>query len=334
MKRVLAVLALAVAAAVPVIAENSELARRDSAVTNIEVCLRTNDVFSRECKRVNQSIGTLISEYNAGDKSVLPTLLRFPHLTKFLDAALLDDPQTFLSVVGSLPEKQQSAVARGISGGGFWLRDQATLQHLMDILHAVPQNSTNRPVADRFLEALKTNNACHLVNYFPPRTFTGRSAEFETFWVSRDLYSLGEQPLWPSASSVDTTYRFTHLGAFTGPKSATLTVLPDGTGTISMKSLSSSRDDLQNFDPKIITSEQVSNFLGALKQADYWHMSADPLRAGDDGAEWILEAMQNGQYHVAVRWCPAESNDPQGKAFANAAKMLLQFAGLKHRGGC
>src|SRR5581483_6709683 len=123
-------------------------------------------------------------------------------------------------------------------------------------------------------------------------------------------------------------------GAFTGPKSATLTVLPDGSGTISMKSLSISRDDLQSFEPKTISSEQVSSFLGELKRADYWRMSADPLRSADDGAEWILEGVQNGQYHVAVRWCPAESSDAQGQAFAGAAKMLLQFAGHKHRGGC
>src|SRR5581483_5335852 len=147
MKRSLAILALAVAA-VPLAAENSEVTRRDSAVTNIEVCLRTNDVSSRECKRMNQSIATLISEYNAGDKSVLATLLRFPHLTKFLDQALLADPQGFLTAVAELSDKQQFAVARGIAGGGFWLRDQATLQRLMDLLHAVPQDANTKPVAD------------------------------------------------------------------------------------------------------------------------------------------------------------------------------------------
>jgi hypothetical protein len=336
MNRFLVLLVLVVTGAITASAENNASTRRDDALRNIDVCLRTSDVSTRECKRMNQSINALISAYNSGDRSVLPTLLRFPYLTNFFDKALLADPQAFLAAVGDLPDKQQSAVARGVAGGVFWLRDQATLQRLMDLLQAVPHDSTTRPVADRFLDALKTNNACHLMNYFPPRTFTSRSAAFENFRFSRDLYALGQQPLWPPSAAVSQTYRFTRLGAFTGPETATLTVLPDGSATISMKALTVSRDDVEIDDPGPVGADQVTQFLSAIHQVDYWHMATETRgSSAEDGAEWILEGVQNGEYHVVVRWCPGSgSDDAQGKAFANAAKLLLEFAGHKHRGGC
>jgi len=335
MNRFIVAIAFAVAAAVTSAAQTGEAARRDEAVRNIDVCLRRSDVSSRECKHMNQSIHTLISAYDAGDRSVLPTLLRFPYLTNFFDKALLADPPGFLTAVRDLPEKQQNAVARGVAGGVFWLRDQSTLQRLMDLLHAIPQDSNTRPVADRFLEALKTNNACHLMNYFPPKTFTSRSAAFENFQFSRDLYALGQKPLWPSPSPATQTYRFTHLGAFTGPETATLTVLPDGSGTVSIKALTVSRDEVETDDPGTVSAEQVTKFLSALKRADYWRMPTELQKSGEDGAEWILEGVVNGEYHIVVRWCPgSDSDDTQGKAFANASKLLLEFAGQKHHGGC
>lgn len=334
MNRSLVVLAFAVVAIVSSAAQTNDTARRDEALRNIDVCLHRTDVSSRECKRLNQSIATLISTYNAGDRSVLPTLLRFPYLTNFFDKALLADPRDFLVSVGKLSEKQQLAVARGVAGGVFWLRDQATLHELMELLSEVPEGSAAKPVADRFLEALKTNNACDLMNYFPPQTFTARSAAFKNFWFSRDLYALGQKPLWPVSPSTMATYRFTHLGAFTGPQTATLTVLPDGTGNISMKALTVARDEVETDDPGTVTAEQVTNFLAALKRADYWHMATEASGSGEDGAEWILEGVENGNYHVVVRWCPGESNDTESRAFANAAKQLFQMAGHKHRSGC
>ena len=316
-------------------AESSPTARRDEAVRKIDACLRRNEVSSRQCRKLNQNIQTLIDVYGGGDKSVLPALLQFTYLTEFYDEALLNDPDGFLAAVNQLPEKAQREVAIGIAGGYFKPVSKPRFAALRALLTSISQSSPVKSVAQKCLQQLETNNASLFLNYFPPQSFAGRTADLHTFWYSRDLYALGEQPLWPSASSGVTTYRFTHLGAFTGPKSATLTVLPDGTGTVRIKALSPSRDRQEMDDSRTVSAEQVRRFLGAMTKANYWHVPTETPIRGLDGADWILEGRQGGQYHVVVRWCPgAESRDPEVLAFADAARLLIEFSGHKYNDGC
>jgi len=212
-------------------AETSPAARRDEAVRKIDACLRRNEVSSRQCKKLNQNVQVLVDAYRGGDKSVLPVLFKFTYLTEFYDEALLNDPDGFLAALNQLPEKARKGVAIGVAGGSLRRLTQPQFTELRALLTGVPQSSPIKGVAQECLQQLETNNASLFLNYFPPQTFTGRTADFQTFWYSRDLYALGEQPLWsPDSSGV--TYRFTHLGAFTGPKSATLTVSTPAAGVI------------------------------------------------------------------------------------------------------
>jgi len=325
---------LALAAVISCDAESSPSARRDEALRRINACLRRNEALSRECKKLNQNIQTLIEVYRGGDKSVLPVLLKFTYLTEFYDEALLDDPDGFLAAVSQLPETAQKEVAIGIAGGHFRPVTRPRFTALRLVLTSKAQSSPVSGIAQECLNRLETNNALLFENYFPPQTFTGRVAELHTFWYSRDLYSLGELPLWPATSGV-TTYRFTHLGSFTGPKTLILTIAPDGAGTIRIKSLNRSRERLEIDDSKPVNAWQVSQFLEALAQANYWQVPAELPRSGVDGADWILEGVQSGQYRMVVRWCPGtDSGDPQVQAFAHAARLLLEFSGHKQPGGC
>jgi hypothetical protein len=315
-------------------AESNPAARRNDAIKQIGVCLRRNEVSSRQCKKLKRNIQLLIDAYRGGDKSVLPVLLKFTYLTDFYDEALLSDPEGFLGAVGQLPKKAQREVAIGIAGGYFKPVTKPQFGALRALLTEIPQSSPIKGIAQECLQQLETNNASLFLDYFPPETFTGGGVDLQTFWYSRDLYALGEKPLWPLDSS-GVTYRFTHLGAFTGPKSATLTVLPDGTGTVRIKALNPSRDKQEMDDSRTVTAEQVSKFLGALAKADYWRVPTEKPSRGLDGAEWILEGQQNGRYRVVVRWCPGiESRDPEMLAFADAARLLLEFSGHKYNGGC
>lgn len=318
-------------------AESSPIARRDEALRKINACLRRNEASSRECKRLSQNVQILVDVYKSGDKSVLPTLLHFAYLTEFYDEALLSDPNEFLTAIGALPEKDRRKVADGIAGGPFRPIEKGRFDAVRTVLTGIPESSSTRSVAEVCLKALETNNASLFLNYFPPQTFTSRSANFRIFWYSRDLYSMGEKPLWPPSPSPETTYRFTHLGAFTGPKVVSLKVLPDASGIVRMKTMNVSHDAAEIDATATVTSEKIARFSAALTKADFWNMQPEEPSLGlrVDGAEWILEGVQNGEYHIVVRWCPAtESESPQALAFADAARLLLEFAGHKYAGHC
>jgi len=332
MKHSVILLALVIAAVIFCDAESGPATRRDAALSKVDACLKRNERSSHDCKKLNENIEVLVEVYRSGDKSVLPTLLKFTYLTEFYDEALLGDPVAFLETVSALPEESQRQVAVGVAGGVFTPLPKVQFVALRTALTNIPKSSPVAPTAQQVLKELETNNASLFVTYFPPQTFTTRSAPLQTFWYSRDLYALGEQPLWPPASSPMSTYRFTRLGAFNGPESVTLTVLPDGAGNARIKKL---KDGKLEDHSKSVTAEDIAKFSREVTEADYWHMPTELASGGLDGAYWILEGVQDNEYHIVVRWCPGmESHDQQTLAFANAARMLYEFSGYKRPNRC
>ena len=207
------------------------------------------------------------------------------------------------------PKKKQQAVAVGIAGGcPIKAPDASRSNSLRTMLRSVSDNSPNKAVAALSLKTVEDKNASLFVNYFPPGTFTSRAANFMTCWYSSDMHQLGETPLWPPSPDNEKTYRFTYLGAFTGTKTVTLTVLPDGKGQIKMTSLQNSHDKAKSEQTLTLSNDRVSEFLTKLDQAHFWEMPTESQRRGFDGAEWIMEGVQSGTYHIAVRWCPVFTN--------------------------
>ena len=335
MRRIIALSVLALAASALSYGQTSPTTRRDQALKGIKACLR-NEVSSRECKHLNKDVETLVEVYRAGDKSVLPTLFRFTYLTDFYDEALLSDPDGFLTAMTHLSQKEQQTVAVGIAGGiTFGLRDVDRFKAIRELLANVPEASPTKAVAEVSLKIVEAKNASFFVNYFPPGTFTSRSANFQVAWYSGDMYQLGEKPLWPPSSNNENTFRFTYLGAFTGPKAVTLTVLPDGSGKVKMTILHESPNQVKGEQLSTVPEDRVSDFLKYLHRAHFWEMPTESQHRGLDGAEWILEGVQDSRYHIAVRWCPnLYEHSPEDAAFAEAARFLFQLAGHKHSGGC
>src|SRR5262249_34399344 len=141
-------------------------------------------------------------------------------------------------------------------------------------------------------------------------------------------------PLWPPTPN-EITFRFTHLGAFTGPKAVTLTILPDGSGKVRMAILLGSPEQKSDEQLFTVAKDQVAEFLKRLNRANFWEMPTESKHRGFDGAEWILEGVQDGKYHIAVRWCPGLYEvSAEDEAFAESARYLLQLAGQKYSGGC
>jgi hypothetical protein len=301
--------------------------KRDKALKGIQVCLKRNEVSSRACKNMNKDIETLMDVYRKGDKSVLPTLLRFTYLSDFYDDALIADADGFLSTVMHLPEQNRLAVADGIAGGlGGLLRPRFDV--VRATLMAVPDSSPNYQLAQTCVRTLETVNAALLVNYFPPQTFTGPAGDFQVRWYSRDLYALEEKPLWPVAGGNERIYRITVLAAFSGPETVILRVLADGSGQIKFRTA-----DLSNPHPGIskestVNPERITEFTSKLDHLQFWQLPAEVPQRGYDGAEWILEVVQDGKYHVVLRWCPGKT------PFGEVARDLFKLAGQKSKGSC
>jgi hypothetical protein len=300
---------------------------RDKALKGIEACKRRNEASSRECKSLNKNIQTLVDVYRQGDKTVLPTLLHFTYLSDFFGEALISDPDGFLIEVSQLPEAQQEAVAYGLAGGMGGMPAQR-YQRVRSALMTLSDSSSNYELARKCLVALDTENASLVINYFPPLTFVSRVGDFQLHWYSRELYALGERPLWPPTSENQRAYRITVIPAFSESESATLKVMDDGSSNVSLRTTGRYRRSLAIDKSKTISAKQAADFTDVLNRIQFWQLPTESPHRGFDGAEWILEGVQDGTYHVVVRWCPGK------EPFGEAARKLFDLAGRSHIGGC
>jgi hypothetical protein len=306
-------------------ADTSVNARRDEALKGVDACLRRNEISNPECKSLNKNIQTLLDVYRQGDKTVLPTLLHFTYLCDFFGEALIGDPDGFLSAVSHLPETNQEAVANGIAGG---IASGQRYQSIRSALMTVSDSSSNYQLARKCLVTLETENALLLVNYFPPQTFANRSGDFLVHWFSRELYALKEKPLWPPTSENERTYRITVLPAFSVPESVTLKVIGDGSGNVNLRATDRYRRLLAVDKAKTISAKQAADFTSLLNRVQFWQLPTESGQLGVDGTEWILEGVQDGTYHVVVRWCPGRT------PFGKAGRKLFDLAGYSSTGAC
>jgi hypothetical protein len=316
-------------------ADSSPSARRDAAIKAINACIQRNEVSSRECRKLNANVETLVEVYKQGDKTVLPTLFKFAYLTDFYGEALLSDPDGFLTAMSQLQEKDQKAVAAGIAGGMFGLRSKERFEAIRAVLRGIPDSAPIKTTSQDCLKTLERTNASFFQTYFPPQTFTSRAADFQVRWYSADMYALGEKPLWPPSSELETTYRLTYLPAFTGPTVVTVSVSRDGDGRISIKTINGDREVTKVDETVSAPRDQLTRFFTLLEQAHFWTTPTELPRRGLDGAEWIMEGVKDGKYRTVVRWCPdIERQSAEEIRFAEAGRLLFEIAGHKRLGGC
>jgi hypothetical protein len=307
--------------------DSSSDAKRDVALARVNACQEETKVSARQCKKLKQSLDTLIGAYREGDKSVLAALFRFPYLVDFYGEALLSDTDGFLSALAKLPKKDEESVEFGIAGGAWYLLPRVRFQALRAQLAGVSPASPVKEIAQSCLTRLETNNPVYFVDYFPPRTFNGPAAKFQLYWYSRAMYALGENPLWLRTDG-NSTYRFTYLGSFTGSRVATLSISPDGTGMLQVKVMDAKHESTPLEISKAVSQDEVARFSAQLDAAHFCDLPTESPRRGLDGAQWILEGARNDRYHIAVRWSPDfRPRSPQENAFADAARMLFKLAG-------
>ena len=303
-------------------------AKRDAALKAINACFQRNEVSNRQCRKLNANVQVLVQVYKQGDKTVLPTLFRFTYLTDFYQEALLSDPSGFLTAMSQLRENDQKAVAIGVAGGMFRLRSKERFDGLRRLLQGIPDSDPTKPSSRLCLHSLERINSALFQTYFPPQTFTSGAADFQRRWYSSDMYALGEKPLWPAPPGPETIYRLTYLPAFTGPSVVTLSVPPEGDGTIAIKTISVDQDTAKVDESKVARRNQLSRFLAALDEAQFWTTPTELPRRGFDGAEWIMEGVKDGRYRVVVRWSPdIAQHSSEEKSFTEAGDLLFEIAG-------
>jgi hypothetical protein len=172
--------------------------------------------------------------------------------------------------------------------------------------------------------------------YFPTGAFDidlDPSFRFPTErWYAKHLRAMSEPSLF--ASSSDETlqvYRFLWLRTFDRPVAIRLTVGADGTGTVVAKMLNGHG----GYAPGTIVvdrsveanKEQVQKFFKLLADANFWSTETERYSGGRDGAQWIVEGVQNGQYHIVDRWSPDKKDD----SYRSLCLYLLELGGVQEK---
>ena len=138
-------------------------------------------------------------------------------------------------------------------------------------------------------------------------------------WYSSVLYALGEKPLWPPVPK-KVTYRFVWMRSFHDQVSITIEVQPEGNGQLRLQIYKRVPQQLEST-TQPLSKEQVGRVASLIEGANFWKMTTQGEEPqGTDGAEWVLEGVQGGQYHIVTRW------DASGTALGKALLELLRLS--------
>ena len=179
--------------------------------------------------------------------------------------------------------------------------------------------SASFTLAQQCRKDLEDTNATLIFTYFPPNTFHGRAGDFMVHWYSSVLYGLEEKPLWPP-NPKQVTYRFAWMRSFHDQVSITMDVQPKGDGQLRLHIYHRVPQHLES-STQTLNKEQVGRVVSLIEEANFWKMTTEGKGPqGMDGAEWVLEGVQDGQYHIVTRW------DASGTPFGKALLELLQLS--------
>jgi hypothetical protein len=270
----------------------------------------------------------LLTLYRAGDKSILGPLIQADALRiglnlngKLLAHAILDDTDGFLSALSSTQNAKNAwqnttAVGSACDCPGISLYE---FHAVREKLESVPIRSEFSGLAQRCRRDLESAHATMIYTYFPPKTFSSGSGDSMVQWYSSVLYGLGEKPLWP-ADPNQITYRFVWMRSFHDQVSITMSVQPDGDGLLRLQIYKSISQQLESR-MLSLSKDQVREVIALINDANFWKMTTDDNGPqGSDGAEWVLEGVHDGQYHIVTRW------DARETAFGKALLKLLQLS--------
>lgn len=166
------------------------------------------------------------------------------------------------------------------------------------------------------------------INYFPEYTFSQDLShdEFVREWYSGHLEAMEEPSLHGAADDDDAhVFRFLWLRTWQRPVALRLEIDAEQHGVLHVKVL----DGAGGYDPGELVRDEfipmsyqdVDSILEALDGIGYWNLPTRDGNIGFDGAQWVLEGVEDGRYHLVDRWTP-------GGEIASVCRVLLIHAGL------
>lgn len=151
------------------------------------------------------------------------------------------------------------------------------------------------------------------------------SAAFRSRWYSNKLYDMKEPVVYNQSGK--NIFRFTWLRSFHKPIVIRLEEV-DNKIQLTWKMAGGAggykTGELMVNKSKIITKSELDKFTSLLAAAKYWEMSPQQDSNGNDGAQWIIECLQNNKYHLVDRWSSSTETD-----FQKCALYLLKLTDLE-----
>jgi hypothetical protein len=151
------------------------------------------------------------------------------------------------------------------------------------------------------------------------------SAAFRSRWYSNKLYDMKESIVYNQSGK--NIFRFIWLRSFHKPVVIRLEEA-DNKIQLTWKMASGAggyeTGELIVDKSKIISKSEFDKFTSLLATAKYWEMSPQQDSNGSDGAQWIIEGLQNGKYHFVDRWSSNTETD-----FQKCALYLLRLTDLE-----
>ncbi len=162
--------------------------------------------------------------------------------------------------------------------------------------------------------------------------FSGTLLSSREGWYGGQLRAMGESQLCESRDHVGTVFRLTWIPSFHPSVTVRIVAAPDGYRLIAkiLNGAGGYQPGSVAHDTTITLSDgDVSLLSRLLAEARFWELptvAAPDGTIGFDGAQWILEGLSVGRYHVVDRWTP-QPTGPDGP-FRHLAEWLLARSGL------
>jgi len=151
-------------------------------------------------------------------------------------------------------------------------------------------------------------------------------------WYGAHLRALGEHPICDRTGAPTDVYRLTWLPTF-HPTVVVRIERSDSGDIFTAKAVSGAGGyepgHLARDTTYTLKEADSREFVRLLNEADFWAMPTTPPSDGTiglDGAQWVLEGMGRGRYHVVDRWSP-RANGPDA-AYRRLAEWMLGQSGF------
>ena len=166
-------------------------------------------------------------------------------------------------------------------------------------------------------------------NKYPSDTINrGPNDSLSTFtnkWYSQHLNSLNEPILFDNKDKNLQIIRFTKIGTWDHPFVYRIEKLKN-----EVKLTFSQTDGLGGYQTgkktkyysRKITEKKWNQVILKLDEVEFWKMQTQDPNKINDGAEWILEVLINGKYHLVTRNSP---DVYEGKKYAELCELIMKM---------